>query len=131
MLLGSPRELTAQATKRPPDLYSKYEFHFTLLSSLSSVELTAQGAERPLGLLLRVRVPPHAPGRFASIFKELHGTRRPKSTGLLHRCPLARSSKTVFMEAWLRCMRVLSHALSLVPESAPGLLLHERLVSVA
>ena len=32
-LLGSPRELTAQATERPLDLYSKYEFHFTLLSS--------------------------------------------------------------------------------------------------
>ena len=32
-LLGSPRELTAQATERPLDLYSKYEFHFTLRSS--------------------------------------------------------------------------------------------------
>ena len=51
------------------------------------------------GLLLRVRVPPHAPGRFASIFEELHGTRRPKSTRSLHRCLLARSSKTVFVEA--------------------------------
>ena len=34
-LLGSPRELTAQATVHPLDLYSKYEFHFTLRSYLS------------------------------------------------------------------------------------------------
>ena len=59
-LFGSPRELAAQATKRPPDLYSVYEFHFTLLSSPYSEKLTAQGAERPFGLLLRVRVQPHA-----------------------------------------------------------------------
>ena len=39
-----------------------YEFHFTLLSFRYSVELTAQGAERPLGLLLRVQVPLRAVG---------------------------------------------------------------------
>jgi len=59
--LGSLRELTARATERPLDLYSKYEFHFTLLSSLLSAELTAQGAKRPRRPLHRVRVPPHAP----------------------------------------------------------------------
>ena len=61
--LGFLRELTAQGHKAPPDLYFMYEFHFTLPSSRYSAELTAQGAERPRGLLLRVRVPPHAVGR--------------------------------------------------------------------
>ena len=39
-----------------------YELHFTLLSFRYSVELTAQGAERLLGLLLRVQVPLRAVG---------------------------------------------------------------------
>ena len=106
------------------DFYFVYEFHLTLLGSLR--ELTAQA---PLGPLLRVRVPLHADelpslrgahgagykaasqtstsstsptsrsGRFTSISEELHGARRPKSTRSLHRCLLARSSRTVFVEA--------------------------------
>jgi len=62
-LLGSPRELTAQATVHPLDLYSKYEFHFTLRSYLFSAP----------GLLLRERLVFAA--RLSSLTKQLTLTR--------------------------------------------------------
>ena len=82
-LLGSLRELTAQAT-RPLDLYSKYEFHFTPLSSLLSAELTAQGAKRPRTPLLRVQVPLHAVG--LPVLRELtaQGEKRPLDLYLMY-----------------------------------------------
>ena len=55
-LLGSRYSASSRrrARKRSPDLYFMYECHVTLLSSQYPAELTAQGAERPLGLILLV-----------------------------------------------------------------------------